>query len=100
GGRLASEAAGGAAGAAETHYGIVHGGEAWPSPRGLLPGVPETPAPRAAGLAPLPFVLAPAEENTKLAALREHRSQLRMTAPFLLAFVRTSELFSAHASNP
>ncbi|HEX4389557.1 MAG TPA: PIG-L family deacetylase [Steroidobacteraceae bacterium] len=97
-GRLASEAARGTAATAETHYWIVHGGEAWPSPRGLLLGVPETAAPRAAGLAPLPFVLEPAEEDTKLAALREHRSQLRTTAPFLLAFVRTSELFSTLAS--
>jgi LmbE family N-acetylglucosaminyl deacetylase len=98
-GRLASEAARGAA-ATDTRYWIVHGGDAWPRPRGLLPGVPQTPAPRAAALAPLPFVLEPAEEDTKLVALREHRSQLRMTAPFLLAFVRTSELFSTLASAP
>jgi LmbE family N-acetylglucosaminyl deacetylase len=81
-------------------YWIVHGGPAWPSPRGLLPGVPETPAPFAAGLAPLPFVLVPEEEDGKLAALRAHRSQLRTTAPFLLAFVRTSELFSVLAGTP
>jgi len=85
---------------AEVRYWIVHGGPAWPSPRGLLPGVPETPAPLAAALAPLPFVLAPEEEDGKLAALRAHRSQLRTTAPFLLAFVRTSELFSVLAGVP
>jgi LmbE family N-acetylglucosaminyl deacetylase len=84
----------------EVRYWIVHGGQAWPSPRGLLPGVPQTPAPLAAALAPLPFVLAPEEEDGKLAALRAHRSQLRTTAPFLLAFVRTSELFSALAGVP
>ena len=96
-GRLALEAA---HGAAATRYWIVHGGEAWPSPRGLLPGLPETPAPRAAGLAPLPFELTPAEEDGKLAALKAHGTQLRMTAPFLLAFVRTSELYSTGDGAP
>ena len=47
---------------------IVHGGQAWPSPRGLLPGVPQTPAPLAAVLTPLPFVLAPEEEDGKRSA--------------------------------
>lgn len=74
---------------------IVHGGEGWPSPRGLYPGLPLTPAPRAAGEPAAAFVLAPAEEDTQLAALRAYETQMQSLAPFLLAFVRTTELFSA-----
>jgi LmbE family N-acetylglucosaminyl deacetylase len=78
-------------------YWIVHGGEGWPSPRGLLPGVPSQPAPRAAGLAPQPFALLPAEEDRKLAAIRAYLTQMKVMEPFLLSFVRTTELFSARA---
>ena len=85
---------------ATTHAGavlrfwIVHGGEGWPSPRGLLPGVPLSVAPLAAPLGPAPFLLTPAEEDRKLAALRTYETQMRVTAPFLLSFVRSTELFS------
>jgi LmbE family N-acetylglucosaminyl deacetylase len=79
-------------------YWIVHGGEGWPAPRGLLAGVPLTPAPLAVPLAPAAFTLEPAEEDRKLLALQAYRSQLRVLAPFLLAFVRTTELFSARAA--
>lgn len=75
-------------------YWIVHGGEGWPSPRGLLPGVPLTPAPRMRGLAQTPFVLTPAEEDRKRAALEAYATQTRLLAPFLLSFVRTDELFA------
>ena len=78
-------------------YWIVHGGEGWPAPRGLLSGVPLTPAPLAVPLAPAAFTLEPAEEDRKLLALQAYRSQLQVLAPFLLAFVRTTELFSARA---
>ncbi len=81
--------------APQLRYWIVHGGEGWPSPRGLLAGVPLTAAPRARGLEPLPFALAPAEEDRELLALEAHRTQMRVMAPFLLAFVRTTELFSS-----
>jgi LmbE family N-acetylglucosaminyl deacetylase len=74
---------------------IVHGGEGWPSPRGLYPGLPLTPAARGSGEPAAAFALAPAEEDTQLAALRAYDTQMRSLAPFLLAFVRTSELFSA-----
>jgi LmbE family N-acetylglucosaminyl deacetylase len=84
------------------HYGsaslvrfwVVHGGEGWPSPRGLLAGVPLTPPPRSRGLFPQPFELTPAEEDDKQRALESYDTQMRMMAPFLLAFVRTTELFS------
>jgi len=78
-------------------YWIVHGGEGWPSPRDLIPGVPLTPAPLAAALAPVGFALEPAEEDAKLLALRAHQTQMRVMAPFLISFVRTNELFSLRA---
>jgi LmbE family N-acetylglucosaminyl deacetylase len=78
-------------------YWIVHGGEGWPSPRGLSAGIPLTPAPLGAALSPLPFALTPAEEDGQLAAIRAYATQMRGLAPFLLAFVRTTELFSARA---
>jgi LmbE family N-acetylglucosaminyl deacetylase len=79
---------------------IVHGGEGWPTPRGLLAGVPLTPAPLAVPLAPAAFTLEPVEEDRKLRALQAYRSQMQVLAPFLLAFVRTTELFSARADAP
>jgi LmbE family N-acetylglucosaminyl deacetylase len=75
-------------------YWIVHGGEGWPSPRGLNPGIPLLPAPVGAALAPASFELTPAEEDRKLAALQAHATQMQVLGPFLLAFVRTTELFS------
>jgi len=84
-------------GAAVIRYWIVHGGEGWPAPVDLLPGLPLTPAPRASPLAPAAFDLAPAEEDGKLFALKAYVTQLRVTAPFLLSFVRTDELYSARA---
>jgi LmbE family N-acetylglucosaminyl deacetylase len=81
-------------------YWIVHGGDGWPSPRGLVPGVPLTPPPRGSQLDWTPFVLEPAAEDKKLAAVRAYETQLRMTAPFLLAFVRSSELFATRPTPP
>src|SRR5437879_3710854 len=77
-----------------TRYWIVHGGEGWPSPRGLMPGVPLTAAPRSRGLTLAVFPLEPAEEDRKLQALRAYDTQLRTIAPFMLAFVRSTELFA------
>src|SRR2546427_43378 len=53
-------------------YWIVHGGEGWPTPRGLLPGVPLTAAPRSHALALAAFALEPAEEDRKLQAVRAY----------------------------
>ncbi len=78
-------------------YWIVHGGEGWPGPRGLLPGVPLTAAPRSRGLALSVFALEPAEEDRMLEALRAYDTQMRTLGPFLLAFVRSTELFAAAA---
>jgi LmbE family N-acetylglucosaminyl deacetylase len=81
-------------------YWIVHGGEGWPSPRGLLRGVPLLPAPRAAPLCPQPFALLPAEEDRKLAAIRAYGTQLQVMEPFLRSFARSTELFSVRATAP
>jgi LmbE family N-acetylglucosaminyl deacetylase len=85
---------------ARVRYWIVHGGEGWPSPRGLMMGIPLGPAPRSRGLDPLPFALLPEEQDGKLHALEAYDTQMRVMAPFLLAFVRTTELFSARAQAP
>jgi LmbE family N-acetylglucosaminyl deacetylase len=74
---------------------IVHGGEGWPSPRGLSPGLPLNPAPRLRGVVPAPFELTAAEEDAKLAAVRAYPTQMEALAPLLLAFVRSTEAFSA-----
>ena len=75
---------------------IVHGGEGWPSPRELSPGLPLTRAPLLGGVPLASFELTPAEEDLKLAAVRAYPTQLTTLAPFLLAFVRTTESFSAY----
>jgi LmbE family N-acetylglucosaminyl deacetylase len=74
---------------------IVHGGEGWPSPRELSPGLPLERAPLLQGVPLVDFELTPAEEDRKLAALRAYRTQMQTIGPFLLAFVRTTESFSA-----
>src|SRR6185312_13853543 len=80
--------------ASKLHYWIVHGGEGWPSPRGYMPGIPlETPA-TAADLRLQPFTLTDGEEARELQAVNAYHTQMEVMAPFLLAFVRTSELFS------
>jgi LmbE family N-acetylglucosaminyl deacetylase len=74
---------------------VVHDGEGWPSPRGLYPGLPLTPPACSLSGPAAVFALEPAEEDAQLAALRAYDSQMQTLAPFLLAFVRTTELFSA-----
>lgn len=81
--------------ASQLHYWIVHGGEGWPSPRGYMPGIPlEKPA-TGGGLRLQPFTLTDSEEARELQAVNAYHTQMEVMAPFLLAFVRTSELFSA-----
>jgi LmbE family N-acetylglucosaminyl deacetylase len=84
-------------GAPAVLYWIVHGGAGWPKPADLMPGIPLTAAPLARQLGQTTFELAPAEEDGKLAALQAYQTQLRLTAPFLLSFVRTNELYSLRA---
>ncbi|MGH8208625.1 MAG: PIG-L deacetylase family protein [Steroidobacteraceae bacterium] len=77
----------------KAHYWIVHGGEGWPSPRGYMPGIPLDMPPSGRGLASTPFCLTDDEEARKLQAVRAYRSQMDVMSPFLLTFVRTSELY-------
>ena len=74
---------------------IVHGGEGWPSPRELSPGLPLTRAPLLGATPTTAFALTPAEEDAKLAAVRAYPTQLVALAPLLLSFVRTTELYTA-----
>lgn len=85
---------------ATMRFWIVHGGEGWPSPRDLSMGTPLPQAPLGLGLGAQPFALEPTEEDRKLAAVRAYTSQMRLMAPFLLAFVRSTELYSVRATNP
>jgi len=73
---------------------IVHGGALWPSPRGLRMKRPLTLPPRGRGLGLVAFELDPREEAGKLRAVRQYHTQLRVMSSFLLAFVRTNELYS------
>ncbi|GEM90097.1 PIG-L deacetylase family protein [Oceanithermus desulfurans] len=75
-------------------YWIVHGGLEWPLPKGYHPGLALEPAPRGRGLAWRRFPLTAAEVQTKHAATLAHKSQLDVLSRFMLAFVRTNELFS------
>jgi LmbE family N-acetylglucosaminyl deacetylase len=82
------------------HYWIVHGGEGWPSPRISMPSIPLTIPPSGAGLAWSEFVLNEREIARKHEAVSAYQTQMRVMSPFLLAFVRTSELYSAQSGNP
>jgi LmbE family N-acetylglucosaminyl deacetylase len=81
---------------AKAHYWIVHDGEGWPSPRGYVPGIPlNIPTTGDPGLALTAFTLSDAETARKLRAIDAYQTQMQVMAPFLLAFARTSELYSA-----
>ncbi|HEY6517300.1 MAG TPA: PIG-L family deacetylase [Steroidobacteraceae bacterium] len=73
---------------------IVHGGTGWPSPRGLGTKLPLRGPPRGRDLGLVAFDLEPREEADKLRAIRQYRTQLSVMSSFLLAFVRTNELYS------
>ncbi|GAB5602008.1 PIG-L family deacetylase [Thermus sp. FJN-A] len=75
-------------------YYMVHGGYQYPLPKGLHPRLPLYPPPRGRGLPWRRFPLTEEEVRLKEKAIRAHRSQMRLLARFLLAFVRQNELFS------
>ena len=79
---------------ARVYYWIVHGGHKWPAPRGLHRDSPQRPPALAAGLAWQELALTDAQVSGKLAALGEHRTQLRVMSRFLNAFVRGSEIYA------
>jgi LmbE family N-acetylglucosaminyl deacetylase len=78
----------------KSHYWIVHGGEGWPSPRVYMPSIPLTPPATGAGLAWSAFTLTDKEEARKHEAVLAYQTQMQVMSPFLLAFVRTTELYS------
>ena len=80
---------------ATARFWIVHGGADWPSPRGLRPRLPLAAPPRGHGLGLIAFELDPLEEADKEKAIRQYHTQMRVMSSFLLAFVRTNELYSA-----
>jgi LmbE family N-acetylglucosaminyl deacetylase len=65
----------------------------WPVPRGLHTDLALVP-PRAAPLSWRTWELAAAEQTGKERAVRAHRTQMKVMAPFLLAFVRRNELYA------
>lgn len=77
-------------------YYIVHGGMEWPMPKGLHlhPQLPLVPSPRGRTLDWQRVDLSSADFEIKLAAIREHKSQLKVLARFLFAFARTNELIA------
>jgi len=75
-------------------YWIVHGGLEWPLPKGYHPSLALEPAPRGKGLDWRRLPLGGGEEEVKHRAVLAHKSQLEALSRFMLAFVRTNELFS------
>ena len=65
----------------------------WPAPRGLHPELPLEP-PHFAALPWQSWTLRDGEPAGKERALRAHRTQMEMMAPFMLSFVRRNELYS------
>jgi LmbE family N-acetylglucosaminyl deacetylase len=76
------------------YYWIIHGGFDWPRPRGLHRQNALLPPERARDLPWLRLELTDAEQDSKLAALTAHRSQMEIMRPFMRAFVRRNELFT------
>lgn len=79
----------------KAHYWIVHGGEGWPSPRMYMPSIPLTPPATGTGLLWSAFALTDREETRKYRAVLAYQTQMQVMSPFLLAFVRTTELYSS-----
>ena len=77
-------------------YWIVHAPH-WPQPRGYQPQLPLAPPADAAALHWQQLGLSATERAHKLAALRDHHSQLRVMETFMLSFVRANELFALPA---
>jgi LmbE family N-acetylglucosaminyl deacetylase len=80
---------------ARVRYWIVHGGLGWPRPRGLHPDAPLMPPRRARELPWISFALTSAEQSLKESAIRRYQTQMRLTASFMLAFVKQNEIYSA-----
>jgi LmbE family N-acetylglucosaminyl deacetylase len=75
-------------------YWIVHAGEGWPRPHGLHRELAQTVPPTAPGLPWQRLTLTSNEQDAKLAALRQHRSQMEVMRRTMLSYVRSDELFA------
>ncbi len=81
-------------------YWIIHA-DGWPRPYGLHPDLPLDPPAQARALHWERCPLSPSERSAKLAALRQHHSQMRLMSSWMKAFVRANELFApADALSP
>lgn len=78
----------------KVRYWVVHGGLEWPLPKGLHRDLPLEPPPAGRGLPWERLPLTPEWQQKKLEALRAHHSQMELLSRFMLAFVRTNELYS------
>jgi len=84
----------------KARYWVVHSGEGWPSPRGYMPNIPLNQPSLGPGQSAVPFNLTEEEESQKLRAVNAYHTQLQIMAPFLLTFVRTTELYSESFQGP
>jgi LmbE family N-acetylglucosaminyl deacetylase len=75
-------------------YWVVHGGEGWPAPHGLHRELPQTLPPSALNLPWQRLALSSDEQDLKLAAIRQHRTQLKVMGRKMLSYVRSDELFA------
>jgi LmbE family N-acetylglucosaminyl deacetylase len=75
-------------------YWIVHAGSEWPQPHGLHAELPLTPPLSGRGLQWQELELTLKERNLKQASIRAHHTQMEIMGSFLLAYVRSSELFA------
>jgi LmbE family N-acetylglucosaminyl deacetylase len=74
-------------------YWVVHGGEGWPAPTGLHRELRQTPPPVALQAPWQRLTLTADEQDSKLAAIRRHRTQLEVMGKKMLSFVRQDELY-------
>jgi LmbE family N-acetylglucosaminyl deacetylase len=78
----------------KVRFWIVHSTAGWPSPRGYLPTIPLNTPPNSIDFQSHEFTLTDAEVDIKHQAITAYQTQMQFMAPFLLAFARTSELYS------
>lgn len=75
-------------------YWVIHGGLEWPLPKGYHPTLPLEPPTTGQGLPWHRLPLTPEVLERKHQAILAHQSQMELLSRFMLAFVRTNELFS------
>jgi len=78
---------------------IVHGGFGWPAPRGLHADRMLAPPEQAAGVDWEAVPLTSQERDRKLHAVQSYASQMAISSRFMLAFVRSNELFARPPSS-